>query len=136
MMAPCGNPMKACRFGVEPAGVRAHAVAAGLIAASSGSGKVAATPFNTERRETCFLDKYISSLRQRPIPESHHRGHRNHRESFIPVYSVYLVVIIPSARRGPPVAAPVASGTVRFERRLAPALKTCSRLRPHHAQSG
>ena len=37
MIAPCGKPTKANRFGVEPAGVCAHAVAAGFIASSSGS---------------------------------------------------------------------------------------------------
>src|SRR5262245_14449218 len=67
MMAPCGNPMKARRLGVEPAGVAAHAVAAGLIASRSGSAMLAPTPFNTVRRETCFLNTYIASLRY-PIP--------------------------------------------------------------------
>src|SRR5688572_2863006 len=60
MMAPCGKPMKASRFGVEPAGVCAHAVAAGFIASRSGSAMLAPTPFNTVRRETCFLNTCIS----------------------------------------------------------------------------
>ena len=63
MIAPCGKPTKANRFGVEPAGVCAHAVAAGFIASSSGSAMVAPTPFSTVRREMCFLDKYMASLR-------------------------------------------------------------------------
>src|SRR5688572_14361095 len=59
MIAPCGKPMKANRFGVAPAGVCAQTVAAGFIASRSGSAIVAPTPFNTVRRETCFLDRYI-----------------------------------------------------------------------------
>jgi hypothetical protein len=62
MIAPCGNPTKAKRFGVEPAGVCAHAVAAGLIASSSGSATLAPTPFNTVRREMCFLNRVMSFL--------------------------------------------------------------------------
>jgi hypothetical protein len=63
MMAPCGNPTKAKRLGVEPAAVCAHAVAAGFIASRSGSAMLAPTPFNTARRETCFLNTNIESLR-------------------------------------------------------------------------
>ena len=63
MMAPCGKPTKANRFGVEPAAVWAHAVAAGFIASSSGSAMLAPTPFSTVRRETCFLNTYMSYLR-------------------------------------------------------------------------
>ena len=48
------------RFGVLPAGVCAHAVAAGFIASSSGSAIVAPTPFSTVRREMCFFDRYMS----------------------------------------------------------------------------
>src|SRR6185436_791689 len=59
MIAPCGKPMKANRFGAAPAGVCAQTVAAGFIASRSGSAMVAPTPFNTARRETCFLDRYI-----------------------------------------------------------------------------
>src|ERR1700722_11978531 len=65
MMAPCGNPTKASRFGAEPAAVLAHAVAAGFIASRNGSAIVAPTPFKTMRREMCFWDKYISCLRQK-----------------------------------------------------------------------
>ena len=61
MTAPCGNPMKAKRFGAEPAAVCAHAVAAGFIASRSGSAMLAPTPFNTARRETCFLKTYMCS---------------------------------------------------------------------------
>src|SRR4051794_2906540 len=64
MMAPCGNPTKASRFGLDPDAVLAHAVAAGFIASRSGSAIVAPTPFNTARREMCFWDKYMSDLRQ------------------------------------------------------------------------
>jgi hypothetical protein len=60
MIAPCGNPMNAKRFGAEPAGVAAHAVAAGFIASSSGSAILAPTPFNIVRREMCFLNKCIT----------------------------------------------------------------------------
>src|SRR5262245_11388511 len=63
MIAPCGKPTKATRFGVEPAVVCAHAVAAGLIASRSGSAMLAPMPCNTIRRETCFLDIYMSYLR-------------------------------------------------------------------------
>ena len=41
-------------FGVAPAGVCAHAVAAGFIASSSGSAMDAPTPLSTVRREMCF----------------------------------------------------------------------------------
>src|SRR5437868_11760709 len=60
MMAPCGKPTKANRFGDDPAAVFAHTVAAGFIASSSGSAMVAPTPFNTERREMCFRNKDIA----------------------------------------------------------------------------
>src|SRR5215471_675880 len=63
MIAPCGNPTNANRFGVVPAAVRAHAVPAGLIASSSGSAMLAPIPFKTIRREICFLDIYMSYLR-------------------------------------------------------------------------
>ena len=63
MTAPCGKPTKANRFGVEPAAVCAHAVVAGLIASRSGNAMLAPMPFNTVRRETCFLLLYISFLR-------------------------------------------------------------------------
>src|SRR5687768_15250848 len=59
MMAPCGKPTKANRFGGAPAGVCAHAVAAGFIASSSGSAMLAPTPFRTVRRETCFWNTNI-----------------------------------------------------------------------------
>ena len=36
---------------------------AGFIASRSGSAIVAPTPFNTVRREMCFRDRYMSSLR-------------------------------------------------------------------------
>src|SRR6187200_1511456 len=62
MIAPCGKPMKANRFGVEPAAVCAHAVAAGFIASSSGSAMVAPTPFSTVQREICFFVKNIVVL--------------------------------------------------------------------------
>jgi hypothetical protein len=55
--------MKASRFGVEPAAVAAQAVAAGLIASRSGSAMLAPTPFSTVRRDTCFLNTYMSYLR-------------------------------------------------------------------------
>ena len=63
MIAPCGKPTKANRFGAEPAAVFAIAVAAGLIASMSGSAIVAPTPFNTVRREMCFLNRVIFVLR-------------------------------------------------------------------------
>ena len=56
MIAPCGKPTKAKRFGVFPAGVSAHAVAAGIMESRSGSPMVAPTPFKTVRRAMCFLD--------------------------------------------------------------------------------
>src|SRR5262245_39282507 len=62
MMAPCGNSTKASRFGVAPAALCAHAVAAGCIASRSGSAMAAPTPFNTRRRETCFFVRYIVPL--------------------------------------------------------------------------
>src|SRR6185295_2321632 len=62
MIAPCGKPTKANLTGVLPAGVWAHAVAAGFIASRSGKATVAPRPFRTARRETCFLNIYISSL--------------------------------------------------------------------------
>src|SRR5262245_56518149 len=63
MIAPWGNPIKASRFGVEPEGVWAHAVAAGFIASRSGRAIVVPRPFNIVRREMRFLDIYISYLR-------------------------------------------------------------------------
>src|SRR5207244_5518857 len=62
MTAPCGKPTKANRFAVEPAAVCAQAVEAGLIASRSGNAMLAPMPFNTARRETCFLLLYISCL--------------------------------------------------------------------------
>ncbi len=49
---------------MEPAGVFAHATAAGFIASSSGSAIVAPTPFNIVRRERCFfvMNMRLSSL--------------------------------------------------------------------------
>src|SRR6188472_2749990 len=66
MMAPCGKPMKAIRFGGAPAGVAAHAVADGFIASSSGSAMVAPTPLRTVRREMCFFDRNMSPLPFKP----------------------------------------------------------------------
>src|SRR5262245_45498765 len=66
MIAPCGKPMKASRLGGAPAGVAAHAVAAGFIASSSGSAMLAPTPFNTVRREMCFLNRLMSNLHGPP----------------------------------------------------------------------
>jgi hypothetical protein len=48
------------RFGGVPAAVFAHTVAEGLIASSSGSAMLAPTPFNTVRREMCFLNNVIA----------------------------------------------------------------------------
>ena len=62
MIAPCGKPTKAKRFGVLPAGVCAHAVAAGIIASRSGSAMVAPIPCKTVRREMCFLDMNMCRL--------------------------------------------------------------------------
>jgi hypothetical protein len=59
MIAPCGKPTNAKRFGAVPAAVFAVAVAAGLIASSSGSAMLAPTPFKTARREMCFLNRVI-----------------------------------------------------------------------------
>jgi hypothetical protein len=59
MMAPCGKPMKAIRFGAEPTGVCAHAVAAGFIASISGNAIVAPTPFSTARREMCLRNNML-----------------------------------------------------------------------------
>ena len=59
--------MNASRFGAEPAAVSAHAVAAGFIASRSGSAMVAPTPFNTARREMCFLNTNMSNLRSQPM---------------------------------------------------------------------
>src|SRR4051812_31213410 len=65
MIAPCGKPMKAIRFAAVPAGVAAHAVAAGFIASSSGRATAAPTPLSTVRREMCFFDRNMSvSLRR------------------------------------------------------------------------
>jgi hypothetical protein len=61
MIAPCGKPTKASRFGADPAAVCAHAVAAGFIASSNGNAIVAPTPFSTARRETCFLNTNMSA---------------------------------------------------------------------------
>ena len=91
MIAPCGNPTKANRFGVEPAAVWAHAVAAGFIASRSGSAMVAPTPFNTVRRETCFLNMYIvvsplpfADIRRRPLCSRRGLRHPAHPELFAP----------------------------------------------------
>jgi hypothetical protein len=62
MIAPCGKPMKANRFGGAPAAVCAKAVAAGLMASRSGNAIVAPTPFRTARRETCCLNTNIAYL--------------------------------------------------------------------------
>src|SRR4029077_12604705 len=73
MIAPCGKPIKASRFGDAPAAVCAHAVAAGFIASRSGSAMVAPTPFNTVRRVTCFLNTY-SALSPLLIPDARAAG--------------------------------------------------------------
>src|SRR5262245_15645281 len=61
-MAPWGNPTNARRFGDLPAGVWAHAVAAGLIASRSGRAMLAPMPCKIVRREICFFDIYMSVL--------------------------------------------------------------------------
>src|ERR1041385_340244 len=71
MIAPWGKPTKARRFGGFLAGVSAHAVAAGIMASTSGSAIVAPTPCRTRRRGMCFFDKNMESpyfRAQRPVP--------------------------------------------------------------------
>ncbi len=60
MIAPCGKPMNANRFGAVPAAVFANAIAAGLIASRSGSAMPAPTPFRIVRREMCFCEINIA----------------------------------------------------------------------------
>ncbi|MND00296.1 hypothetical protein D3C83_188540 [compost metagenome] len=63
MIAPCGKPMKARRFGVWPAAVWAKAVAAGFMASSRGRAMAVPTPRSTARRERCFFVMNIGFLR-------------------------------------------------------------------------
>src|ERR1700733_7984015 len=56
MIAPWGKLTKANRFGVFPAAVVVAAVAAGIMAPTSGSAMLAPAPCKTVRREMCFLD--------------------------------------------------------------------------------